>query len=56
MVHYESRKLNEHKHNYVTRDIKLAVMIHALRMCRHYLLSKRFILMSDHSGLRYLFD
>lgn len=25
-------------------------------MWRHYLLGKRFVFMSDHSGLRYLFD
>jgi len=25
-------------------------------MWRHYLLGRRFSLMSDHSGLRYLFD
>ena len=32
------------------------VLIHALNMWRHYLLGRRFILMSDHIRLRYLFD
>jgi len=27
-----------------------------LKMWRHYLLSRRLILMNDHSGLRYLFN
>lgn len=51
----ESRNLNEHKQNYVTHDLKLITIIHALKMWRHYLLGKRFISMSDHSGLRYVF-
>ena len=56
VVCYESRNLNEHEKNCVTHDIELAVIIHALNMWRHYLLSKIFVLMSDHSGLRCLFD
>jgi len=46
----------EHDHSYVTHDLELATIIHTLNMLRHYLLGRRFILMSDHSGLRYLFD
>ena len=53
---YESQKLNEHEQNYPTHDLELAVIIHVLKMWRHYLLGRRFTLMSDHSGLRYLFD
>ena len=56
MVCYESRKLNGHKKNYVTHALELEAIIHALKMWRHYLLGRRFVLMSDHSGLRYLFD
>jgi len=56
VVCYESRKLNEHEHNYVTHDLELATIIHALKMWRHYLIFKIFVLMSDHNGLRYLFD
>lgn len=56
MVCYESRKLNEHKQNYVTHDLGLIAIIHALNMWRPYLLGRIFILMNDHSGLRYLFD
>ena len=37
-------------------DLELVAIIHALKMWRHYLLGRRFISMSDHSGLRYLFD
>jgi hypothetical protein len=48
--------LNEHEVNYVTHDLELATIVHALKMWRHYLLGKKFVLMTDHCGLRYLFD
>ena len=53
---YESKKLNEHEKNYPMHDLKLAAVIHALKMWRHYLLGRRFVLMGNQSGLRYLFD
>ena len=56
VVCYESRKLNDQEHNYVTHDLEMAVIIHALKMWRHYLLGKRFVMMIDHNGLRYLFE
>jgi hypothetical protein len=56
VVCYESRKLNEHEVNYVTHDLELAAIVHALKMWRHYLLGRKFVLMTDHCGLRYLFD
>ena len=40
----------------MTHDIELEAIIHALKMWRHYLLGRRFVLMSDYSGLRYLFN
>jgi hypothetical protein len=56
VVCYESQKLNEHEVNYVTCDLELAAIVHALKMWRHYLLGRKFVLMTDHCGLRYLFD
>lgn len=56
VVCYESRKLNEKEWIYVTHDIELENIIHALNMWRHYPLARRFVLMSDYSGLRYLFE
>ena len=50
VVCYESRKLNEHEVNYVTHDLELATIIHALNMWRHYLLGRKFTLMTYHSG------
>jgi hypothetical protein len=56
VICYESRKLNEHEINYVTHDLELDAIAHALKMWRHYLLGRIFVLMTDHSGLRYMFD
>jgi hypothetical protein len=56
VVFYESRKLKEHERNYATHDLELAVIIHALRKWRNYLMGKRFELRTDHNSLKYLFD
>lgn len=48
--------MNENEHKYVTHDLELEVIIHALNMSKYYLLGKRFTLMSDQNGLQYLFD
>jgi hypothetical protein len=56
VICYESKKLNEHEINYVTHNIELATIVHYLKMLRHYFLGRRFVLMIDHSGFRYLFD
>jgi hypothetical protein len=56
VVFYESRKLNEHEVNYVTHDLELAAIVHALKMWRHYLLGRKFVLMTHHCGLPHLFD
>lgn len=56
VVCYESRKWNGHEKNYPTYDLELGSIVHALNMWRHYLLGRRFTLMSDHNGLQYLLD
>ena len=48
--------MNEHEVNYMNHDLELATIVHALKMWRHYLLGRKFVLMIDHCGLRYLFD
>jgi hypothetical protein len=32
VIFYESRKLKEHERNYVTHDLELVAVIHALKM------------------------
>jgi hypothetical protein len=56
VIFYECIKLNEHEINYVIRDLELVAILHALKMWRHFLRGRRFVLMTDHCGLRYLFD
>ena len=40
----------------MTRDLELTAIVHALKMWRHYLLGRKFVLVTDHCGLQYLFD
>ena len=56
VISYESRKLKEHEMNYVTCDLELAAIVHALKMWMHYLMGRRFELRMDHSGLKYIFE
>jgi hypothetical protein len=56
VICYKSKKLNQHEVNYVTHDMELYSIVHASQMWSHYLFSRIFVLMTDHSGLRYLFD
>jgi hypothetical protein len=55
VIFYESRKLKDHESNYDTHELELASIIHALKMCRNYLMDGKFELRIDHSGLEYLF-
>jgi hypothetical protein len=55
VIYYESRKLKEHEQNYVTHDLELAIVIHALKMWQHYLMGRKFLLLTDNSGVKFLF-
>ena len=41
-IYYESRKLKEHGINYVTHDLELATIVHALKMWSHCLMGRQF--------------
>ena len=56
VISYESRKLKTHENNYTTYHLEMVAIIHALKMWRHHLISKRFLLMFDNISLKYLFD
>ena len=51
VIAYESRKLKIHEKNYTTYDLELAAIIHALKMWRHHLFRRKFILMIDNKEL-----
>ena len=56
VIAYESRKLKIHEKNYATYDLELASIIHALKMWKHRLIGRKFVLMTNNKGLKYLLD
>jgi uncharacterized protein (UPF0305 family) len=55
VVAYVSRQLRKHEVNYLTHDLELATVVHALKIWRHYLMRKRCELYMDHKSLKYIF-
>ena len=55
-IYYESQKLIEHEQNYPTHDLELKAIIHALKIRRHYLMGRKFLLKTDNTSLKYLFE
>jgi hypothetical protein len=55
VVAYASRQLRKYEVNYLTHDLELAAMFHALKIWRHYLMGKRCELYTDHKSLKYIF-
>eukprot|EP00253_Pinus_taeda_P011517 PITA_11517 len=51
VIAYESRKLKEHEQRYSAYDLELVAVIHALKMWRHYLMGRKFLLLTDHHSL-----
>jgi hypothetical protein len=55
MVAYALRQLQKHEVNYLTDDLVLAAVVHALKIWRHYLMGKRCGLYTNHKSLKYIF-
>jgi hypothetical protein len=55
VVAYATRQLRKYEVNYPTHDVELAVVIHTLKIWRHYLMGKRCELYTDHKSLKYIF-
>jgi hypothetical protein len=55
VVAYASRQLRKHDEQYMTHDLELVVVVHALKIWRHYLIGKRCEVYSDHKSLKYIF-
>jgi hypothetical protein len=55
VVAYASRQLRKHEEKYPTHDLELAAVVHALKICRHYIIGKRCEVYSDHKSLKYIF-
>jgi hypothetical protein len=55
VIAYTSRALWPHEQNYPTHDLELAVVVHALKMWRHYLMGTHSNIYTDHKSLKYIF-
>lgn len=55
VISYASRALRPHELNYLTNDLELAVVIHALLIWRHYLMSVPCNIYTDQKSLKYIF-
>jgi hypothetical protein len=47
--------LRKHEENYPTHDLELAIVVHALKIWRHYLIDHRCEIYSYHRSLKYIF-
>jgi hypothetical protein len=55
VIAYASRALMPHEQNYPTHDLELAVVVHALKIWRHYLMGAHCNIYTDHKSLKYIF-
>jgi hypothetical protein len=55
VVAYASHQLRHHEEHYPTHDLELLVVVHALKVWRHYLLGNLVHIYTDHKSLKYLF-
>jgi hypothetical protein len=51
---YASWQLRKHEVNYLTHDLELATVVHALKIWVHYLMGKRCEIYTDHKSLKYI--
>jgi len=54
VICFDSIKINEYEYKYITHDLEIATIVHALKMKRHYFLKIIFFLMIDQCGLKCL--
>jgi hypothetical protein len=55
VIAYTSRRLRKHELNYPTHDLELAVVVHALKIWRHYIMGTKCQVYTDHKSLKYIF-
>jgi hypothetical protein len=55
VVAYASQKLRTHEEHHPTPNLELAIVVHALKIWRYYLMEKRCELYTDHKSLKYIF-
>jgi hypothetical protein len=55
VIAYASRQLRKHEKNYPTHDLELAIVVHALKILRHYMIGNKYKIFTDHKNLKYIF-
>ena len=55
VITYASRQLKKHEENYPTHYLKLATVVFALKIWRHYLYGVPCRIFTDHKSLQYIF-
>ncbi|WVZ80681.1 hypothetical protein U9M48_028138 [Paspalum notatum var. saurae] len=55
VIDYASCQLRKHEVNYLTHDLELLAVVHALKKWRHYLLGNTYHIYTDHKSLKYIF-
>jgi hypothetical protein len=55
VIAYASRQLKKLEVNYSTHDLELVVVVHTLKIWRHYLLGNKVHIFTDHKSIRYIF-
>jgi hypothetical protein len=55
VVAYASQQLRKNEAHYLTHDLELAAVVHALMIWRHYLVGKSCELYTDDKSLKYIF-
>nr|GEY59181.1 putative reverse transcriptase domain-containing protein [Tanacetum cinerariifolium] len=56
VIAYALRQLKIHEKNYTTHDLKLGVVVFALKIWRHYLYGTKSVIYTDHKSLQHIFD
>jgi hypothetical protein len=54
VIAYASRALRTHEKNYLTHDLELAAIVHALKIWRHHLMGTHFNIYTNHKSLKYV--
>ena len=55
VITYASQALRPYELNYLTHDLELAAVIHALKIWKHYLMGTHCNIYTDHKSLEYIF-
>ena len=55
VIAYASGQLRKHEVSYLTHDLELTAVVHALKIWRHYLLGSECHIYTDHKSLKYIF-